>query len=88
MCGLTFPKQGKVHNNNEEDFATKEALTLSFFFATIIAKKLKLQPMEAILEIFVSLSVEVLWFASPPPQCILKAQTPNSPWFLVVPVNV
>ena len=51
-------------------------------------KQLKLRLMEQILEIIISFSVEVLWFASPPPQCILKAQTPNSPWFLVVPVKV
>ena len=37
MCGPPFLKQGKMHNNNEEDLATKEALSLSFPFATIIA---------------------------------------------------
>ena len=37
MCGLPFLKQREMHNNNEEDLATKEALSLSFPFATIIA---------------------------------------------------
>ena len=44
MCGPPFLKQGKMHNNNE-DLATKEALSLSFPFATIIADHCTMVPL-------------------------------------------